>query len=348
MIREEFGSDFHYVLSEKWRNLDAVNSFFDKKDYSLHFSGRSALYSILKSGIEEFGWKTIAVPSYYCHEVYSFIEKLPIRIQYYEITPFFDRAVSLKNWEDTDQTAILIVDYFGLGKPNIENIEESVIIEDLTHNLGEIKNSNAHYCFGSLRKVLPLPVGGFSYSPKKLNLEVPLQNLKAEDIAVKKIVGMYLKKMYIEQNFHEKDTFRTLFAESEHDFEESFTYGALPKIVNELLRTLRVNEIVLKKRDNLRFAKQLLKPTEIFQVISNNNNSEFALILKFNDCEKRDSMKHFLIEERIYPIVLWPDQKSEANRNFQDSILFIHFDFRYNNNQIEHIISKINQYTNNA
>jgi hypothetical protein len=348
MINKEFGSDFHYVLSEEWRDINTANSYLNKKGFSFHFSGRSALYSILKTGIDEYEWKKIVVPSYYCHEVYHFIASLPITIEYYNITPLEETIISLKNGDDDGQTAVLIVDYFGISKLNYNHIKNASIIEDLTHNLAEIKNSKAHFCFGSLRKVLPLPVGGFCYSPKKLKLSSPDQNIIAESVAIEKFTGMYLKALYLKNQFNNKDIFRSLYTNSENDFELVSTNSQLPKIVFEYLKTLRIEKIILQKKENLRLAKKLLKPNKIFSVMNVNDDSEFALTLKFKETTKRDLLRIFLIEEKIYPIILWPNQWLKKNKEFEDSILFIHIDFRYNDFEIKYIVSKINQYIVNA
>ena len=52
MNRKEYGSDFHYIDSPEWRNVNSSNSFFDDDNLSLYYSGRAALYSIIKNGIK--------------------------------------------------------------------------------------------------------------------------------------------------------------------------------------------------------------------------------------------------------------------------------------------------------
>ncbi|HAR73186.1 MAG TPA: hypothetical protein DCR77_07235, partial [Flavobacteriaceae bacterium] len=79
MINKEFGSDFHFLAEKKLINYNSLNDLENFVD-EFYFSGRVALYEILKFGIEQKGWKKLYVPSYYCQEVYHFIRNLNISI----------------------------------------------------------------------------------------------------------------------------------------------------------------------------------------------------------------------------------------------------------------------------
>jgi hypothetical protein len=52
----------------------------------------------------------------------------------------------------------------GVKKLDTSFLKKSVIIDDLTHNLLSFNESNADYCFASLRKQIPIAVGGFCLS----------------------------------------------------------------------------------------------------------------------------------------------------------------------------------------
>src|SRR5690606_33107717 len=154
---KEYGSDFHYVNDRRFRIDAEEDNIFST--LPLYYSGRSALYAIVENGINQFGWQKIYVPTYYCHEVYDFIRPLKIVIEYYEHNPFASRTEF--PFQDEPDHVVLVVNYFGVSMLDVTKYRSLVVIADLTHDLSAIEASQADYIFGSLRKVLPMPVGGF-------------------------------------------------------------------------------------------------------------------------------------------------------------------------------------------
>lgn len=348
MNRKEYGSDFHYIDSPEWRNVNSSNSFFDDDNLSLYYSGRAALYSIIKNGIKYNAWHTIAVPSFYCHEVVYFIKSLPITVEYYEVTPFKDKSFNKAGWIDSEQTVVLIVDYFGMDKLDYSHLKKSIIIEDCTHNIESIYSSDADYCFGSLRKVIPIPVGGFCYFKNSKPIELAPANLQADNTAMGRLSAMYLKSLYLQGQFDNKDVFRNLYSTTEEKFANDFAFSDLPNLVRDYLDTLLISKIIKAKKDNLSLAKSLMKTNNSFELISSKENNDFALTMQFDTHRVRNAFRKYLIEHNIFPIVLWPNQFSDANKQFEETILFIHVDFRYNREDITLIVNKINQYFDNA
>ncbi len=344
MNEMEFGSDFHYIDSAKWRDASTPVPFFSNEDLSYYYSGRAALFTLINWGIENHGWKCLKVPSYYCHEVIQFIRPLPIDIEYYEITPFKEKSLDFWKHNDHPKMVVLVVDYFGLNKPDYSQFQKSVIIEDLTHNLSAIGKSIAPYAFGSLRKILPVPVGGFCYSKQSIFKDSKRENLDAENAAVSRLTAMYLKKLYLENKFEDKEFFRSLYSSTEEKFGSKFANSSFPNSIKGYLHSLLVSNIIEAKAENLQFAKSKLIKNDYYELKTSKENTDFALTLLFKDRSIRDNLKRYLIKQKIYPIILWPNQFSKANKEFEDKVLFIHIDFRYNLNQIALFIDKINNY----
>ena len=171
---KEFGSDFHVCLKEDFLQHDETNIFFDKERFSLFFSGRSALYSLLKYGIEKYNWRKVYFPDYYCHEVIEFVRSLSIEIAYYEFNPYLDSEKEVIEVDDHEGNVIVTVLFFGITTPRLNYSKKAALIEDVTHNILAFKESRADYCIASLRKQLPVPCGGFTYSP----LNKPLPHVK--------------------------------------------------------------------------------------------------------------------------------------------------------------------------
>lgn len=340
-MNKEFGSDFHYPSKEITTDGKSV---FDSLDFVFSFSGRSGLYGILKEGISRYGWKRIYMPSYYCHPVVDFIRCLPVEIVYYNYNPFefFDSI----DFIDSPESVIVNVDYFGLKKMNIAYVKEAIIIEDLTHNIESIFQSTAHYCFGSLRKELPVPVGGFCYSP--INLELPSfhPNFESDRLASKKFAAMILKREYLDGNINDKDVYRGLFEKSEEGFNESYTNSAMPEWVKSLLFSLDVKKINTLKQANIEFAVRELKAIDQLKVNLNNTNNSFGLILECETAIIKNQLKDYLVNNKIYPAVLWPNQQQDKDVLGASKMLFLHMDFRYSLNEIETIILKLQNFFN--
>jgi len=342
MINREYGSDFHYISSQIYR--EDKNTCFFEKEVQFYFSGRVALKVVLLDSIAYRSLNKLYVPSYYCHEVYDYIKDLNIVIEFYECNPLKNKLPA--DIEDKIDHGIIVVNYFGLGSPSLTGYKNLITIEDLTHNLELIEESNADYVFGSLRKILPMPVGGFVKT--KNTLSQLTKSDFAEEVTLEKLTGMVLKKKYLEGTFKEKEVFRDLLMNAETSFENSQTFTSLPLLLENYFFELEIAKIIDIKKKNSNLAKENLIAHSSFSLLSNSLNTEFSLILKFESVEQRDELKNYLISKQIYPMVLWPNQIYQDDMILEKTILFIHIDFRYSSEDILHITNNINHFYNNA
>lgn len=345
MNSKEYGSDFHYLNCGKFRTHWDKPNFFPVFPY-LYCSGRAALYNIIKNGIQRFAWKKLYVPSYYCHEVYDFIQPLSIEIDYYQYHPFLTDSDFF--FQDRTDHVVLLVNYFGIDLLDVSRYENLTTIEDVTHNLLASQTSSANYVFGSLRKVLPVPVGGFAKANDSSELSLPPSSLEAEDQALQKLTAMYLKRQYLAEGLDVKPLFRSLYSDGEQAFSENWANCALPEIIKPYLYSLDVEKIVEAKRTNAKTIRGLLGDNHLFEVISNPWFDEFGCILRFQSTEMRDRLKTYLLKNHIYPFVLWPNQISERDRMVADSLLFLHIDFRYNKEDMAYFAETINHFSSYA
>ncbi|MCH3884621.1 hypothetical protein [Tenacibaculum aquimarinum] len=214
MMNLEYGSDFYLMASEEFMNGEK-ESFFDEKRFNFFISGRSSLYSLLKNGIEKHNWEKVFIPSYYCKEVLPELSSLPLEIEEYKFNPFLDSENKELSLEDKSKNVLISIDFFGVNKINSEKYNNLFVIEDLTHNLYSIPFSKADYVFASLRKELPVPCGGITYSPKSLYLSQGKKDETANEVSLKKLTGMYLKKQYIEGLITNKEIYRELLKDGE-------------------------------------------------------------------------------------------------------------------------------------
>lgn len=345
MKNKEYGSDFHYISDWSFRSVGREENTFSSIAH-LYYSGRAALHAIIENGITQYAWKKIYVPSYYCQEVYDFIRPLNIQIEYYQYHPFSKNLDFL--FEDEEGHVLLVVNYFGIDILDIGLYKHLVVIEDLTHDLSAIDNSRADYVFGSLRKVLPLPVGGFAKAMNQHQLPLPSKSFAAEEAALKKWTAMYLKRRYLETGQDVKSLFRSLFMSGEETFDKEWTNVELPAIVKPYLYSLNIEQIVKTKRENAEIITQQIRQNDLFDVISSSVFNQFGCILRFQSGKTRDLLKKYLIERAIYPFILWPNQITQMDKAIADSLLFLHIDFRYDNRDMNYLAETINNFSSHA
>lgn len=344
-MSKEYGSDFHFCTDKKFLLLENKNDKFLKNNFSYFFSGRSALFHILKQGIENENWSDVYFPSYYCHEVVEFVKNLPVKLHYYKFNPFLDNEkIKIK---DKKNIVIINVNFFGIVKIDFSNYIKAIIIDDLTHDILSYKHSNAHYCFASLRKELPCAVGGFCFSPKKKKLPKPEYNIQSEKIAIIKLYAMALKSNYLLDQLDSKNEFRELFEFVEKEFKHKTNNTMMPKIAKEMLCKLNITKIKLQKSQNVVRALLGIKKNGNLELnIKSNIKTSLGLILKCKDKENRNSLRQYLIKNNIFPAILWPNQKNKRDILIENTTLFIHLDYRYNQKNVNDIVNKINTFYN--
>lgn len=342
MTTKEFGSDFHFVEGGEFRTLGTVSSFW--RGVNFYFSGRSALRAILLHGISDLNWKKLYVPSYYCQEVYHFMKDLPIALEFYECIPFNDSP--LPDIEDVAENVLMQVNYFGHTTAEPAHWKNVATIDDITHDVNRLHESTADYVFGSMRKELPVPVGGFVRT--KTALPAPIYTDEAEAITLTKLCGMVLKQRYLEGQFDNKPVFREWLVMGEENFENRSAHGALPQLIQDYVFSLDVKTIKDAKKRNNRILQELLYTNSHFEVMSAGADQDFGLMLRFSERRTRNHFRDYLIQNSIYPAVLWPGQDTVEGQHTENVLLFIHSDFRYSEDDMTFISSVINEYKNDV
>lgn len=339
MQNKEYGSDFHYVTLTDFQLSSSKSSFFDSFT-KFYFSGRSALRAILLHGVSNYHWKKIYLPTYYCHEVYDFISDIDLEVEYYFCNSLLNQLPL--TIDDNGNNVLLIVDYFGVNSPEVTHLKNIIKIEDVTHNLGAVHKSKSDYVFGSLRKTLPIPVGGFVKSKEKLP-DIGVSSF-AYEIAEEKKLGMLLKSKYLKGELVDKAVFREVLIDAEHAFSNLDSFSEMPNTVVDIIKSIDVSKILDLKRKNSQLLKQQIIKSDIFNLVISLNNTEFALIFKFDKNEERENLKQYLISKAIFPMVLWPNQLNITDKEIEQTLLFLHIDFRYSTEDVTYIVNQINQY----
>lgn len=289
------------------------------------------------------------MPTYFCEESLECISRAGIKLCHYRTTPLSnpDDIPSLVDVEDGD--GLLIVNYFAhFGRRHFSGVR-CEIVEDHTHNLiGDwAGNSEADWCIASLRKTLPIADGGILWSPKGHSLPArPSINQAAIDVIDKRFCAMKLKERYLSGEHFDKDFFLRLFRETEDAF------GMLPislisDVSYQIISRLDITTWYAAKKDNFRLLKGQLTVAKSIRMLLPENNTDipFSLILLFKDSAHRNVVRKALISQSIYPAVLWNIEtvNDSAAKHIGDTMLSIHCDGRYSQNDMTVLSNLINE-----
>ena len=335
---KEFGSDFHYITSERHRD-NSLSSFYPSANY--YADGRQALIHLYKSQ----GWQRLWVPEYFCYDVIASLKDAGLDLRFYADYPGNkDDSTTLeaiqRNGYFKPCDAIMRVNYFGTRSyRSPEKLSVAAVVEDHTHDLigGWAMNSHADWCIASLRKTLPIPEGGILWSPVGLKLpKTPVSSQKNEEIATIRLEAMKLKAKYLAGENVEKAAFRAGFVDTEEYFDHA-PVSALDTQSQEYLKGFDIREWYNKKRANWEQLRDLKKDGVRVLGVENMGCYPFSLVLLFDSLDERDRVRKELIAHQIYPAILWNVPSPTEGEVFKISrgMLSIHCDGRYNAEDIQ-------------
>lgn len=338
----EFGSDFHHVKSYCTGHIPLSDTF---ENAILLADGRQCIVALVR----QYRWRRIWMPDYFCYEVIESIkEQTGIEIMFYMDNPLEDGNVDTLLFKPGD--VLLRMNYFGLRDVRFNTSISIPVIEDHTHSpFGPwALNSDADWCVSSIRKTLPIPEGGVMWSPKghRLTIEIPAIDA-SEEIAKIRWIGMEMKADYLAGRGVSKEEFRKKYTETEEWFN-----NAEPSLIDERTRlyldgVFDYSSWFEAKQRNWSLLKELISPTEKIRVLSPESPlcAVFSLALLFENKDQRDNVRMRLIENSVYPAILWtvPRTASEGSRRFSERMLSIHCDGRYNENEIRQLAEIINK-----
>ena len=159
---KEFGSDFHLIDSFLSKRAHLTDVY---REVVLMADGRQCIVTL----IQQYGWKRMWMPEYFCYEVIATIAKQTgIEIVYYLDLPKGNDGMMVEALPYQNGDVLFRVNYFGMRDFRSNKNIPIPVIEDHSHDLlGHwALYSDADWCIASLRKTLPLPEGGMMWSPK--------------------------------------------------------------------------------------------------------------------------------------------------------------------------------------
>lgn len=309
------GSSFHEILAEPKLKVSTKSVW---NGYALYLSGRYALLDLVLYKKKYEGLTEIYIPSYYCHDVTRLIEN-QIRVHFYECSPISVVDLSIFPHGAT----VVLVEYMG-NKVKVSGDNMLKVIMDKTHNpfLEHSYPFTPEFQFGSLRKVLPTGEGGFLFP--KLNYSFKKTVYTHNDKLTSLKSAMYFKKLYLDGKEVDKNNFLKEFGAFEAFLNSTTDVYGISKLTLAYLSELDINNIYQKKDKNLEFLYSYYKNNEKIKFFKNNCYFSFFISL-----DNYNFIRMWLINNNVYPIVLWPDYEGNTHLINGDVLVSLHADFRY-------------------
>lgn len=339
-----------YEIGSFYPKLDLITAdYMWHKTGKINFlaSGRDALYGLLlelTQNNKNSNFK-IWIPSYYCHSLTMTLNKSH-HINIYESRPY--GPINISNYF-TEDDLIIVPEYFG-HKSCIKFRGNPRIILDKTHNpiTNYTYEYNVDYIFGSLRKVLPLADGGFyiknDNSSNRTGLESTYPISDTHRLSYEAInTAMQLKTKYLDGIISEKEFYLDLYNYGESQIGTDITPSGI--LSNRTLISYADIQYYINARINNNHELRSLfdKYSLNFKYI----DTTLFFTLSFKSISERESFKKHLIENNIYPSVLWPVNSRYMLKDdiqISETSLVLPTDFRYNFQDMEYIVSIAKQY----
>ncbi len=344
----EHGSEFHWPWIGDY-SIDVHLSPW-KSDAVFAGSGRDALRLLLSFGRKKLGWTRVLLPSYLCQEVAN-----AILADGFEIKVFFDDPRKQINPPEPQQNdVLLIVNTFGVRERTKPGMASSgTIIEDHTHDPWSdwARTSHADYCIASLRKTLPIPDGGVVWSP--LGKPLPSSPVLTESHHVSaslKVEAMILKTFYLKNFYSSKKAFREL-ADAGEKLISSGKVSAISLISAAIINCFPARIWRARRLENFNRLTIQLKEINCIEVIHPRDpgSCPFSIVLLMQDTESRDGLKEFLIENNVFPAILWPFEHPavilpKSTLELSRNILSLHCDGRYESADMDKVAKLVHRY----
>lgn len=337
---KEFGSDFHLVENYNSGRAHLTDVF---RNATLLADGRQCIVALIR----QYGWRRLWFPEYFCYEVMDSIqEQTGIELITYEDSPLKEGKVELLPFEKGD--ALLRMNFFGMRDMRSNKNISVPVIEDHSHDpFGHwALYSDADWCISSIRKTLPIPEGGMAWSPKGhvLTIDLPFSK-ENENIAATRWEGMKMKLKYLQGVDISKEEFRRKYTETEKWFD-----NAEPALIDQKSREYVSNHFDLNlwlgaKRRNWRQLKEFVNKNNCTVMTSEHEScTMFSLVLLMDDQKLRDGLRKKLIDNCVYPAILWklPATVSAASKDFSERMISIHCDGRYSDKDVNQLANILN------
>lgn len=358
-VIEEIGSEF-------W--IDDViavanNLYHDFKengfngDDRLVLSGRTAIDYICQDIAYSGKITTVYMPAYCCDSMIFPFKNRNVNVLFYDLV-YKDGRVSC----DIDTTLkvdlLYICNYFGFSTGvDIEVITSMqdqgvIVLYDRTHDLFNNENTLSlisDYTFCSLRKWVGIPTGAIV---SKRNGNFFQASLKECDFSESKYKGMRMKYDYLQGNaVVDKEDFLRLFTAFNKRLSDNYQNYSIDKMSLRLLHEQDFELVRTRRQQNAKLLYDGLSKLNNISVMFQYEDDSVPLFVPILvKKEVRNSLRDYLVSNKVYCPVHWPKSHSLPDLTqadiLYDSELSLVCDQRYDEKQMEKIVSLMKNYYN--
>lgn len=339
----ELGSEFHISLEKLSLVKNHLFEYLKKYKYEMFVSGRQAISCIPLKGK---GY--ILLPEYICESVLQCFQNY--EMVFYKIKKDFSiDEEDLKEKIKENMAALYVIHYFGkahseetlLTLKSIAEKNNAIFIEDTTQSLFSVRKLYGDYGISSIRKWMPIPMGGLLYSSFH---PLPDSSGYVRDTDNQRVEAMILKDLFLKGRLDCNLLYREIFEKCEQEMDDIFPIKKISDLTSFLLSCVDIPQLIEKRKENYYYLKEQLEQRKI----------STAICLGQEDCpftlpifvKERDEFRKYLIENQIYCAVHWPKDRwmSEQRENavfFSEHLISLPIDQRYEKKEMDYMLSVI-------
>lgn len=293
-------------------------------------TGRNSLEYVLRAN----EYKKIFLPYYTCGSVLEVINKLKIKIEFYNINSKFEPKFDFSNIKEDE--LFLYVNYFGV----CTNIVEKLIDIRNKNNFNIcIDNTQAFFIYPkgeehtiySARKFFGVPDGAYLYTNKFLDRDLD------KEVGYEKMSHL-IKRIDLDAQESYKDFKENSKRHSNQDIKE------MSNISSRILKSIQYENVIDKRNSNFKYINtNLSKYNKLkFDLDSLKGPMIYPLLID-NGVE----LRNFLISNKIYIAQYWNEVLDNVSSNsvecdFTNNLVALPIDQRYSFKEMDFIVQLIN------
>ena len=323
-----------YVQSKRWT--------LGQDEYA-YASGRAALFQILRYCRQSLGIRTILIPEYVCDSVVEAVRQSTLEIKTYPITDALQMDTNTLGKLDAKNTAILIVNYFGMADAESQkqyirtNYPDAIIIEDDVQAYYAYQKPLGveHFKFTSLRKWFAVPDGGLV----KTKYPMPIA-ANENTFAATKMAGATLKR--IREYLNHDEIYLEMLQRGEEMIDANLERG-LSDIAQRLMATIDTEQIAQQRLRNAHVLRERLKHIPLVKELMEQSEDAVPLFIPIY-VNNRDEVRRAMFDAGIFCPVHWPNQQTEHAQALAQHELSLIIDQRYDEADMNRIVEIIEKY----
>ena len=336
MIGGEFDIDVQRIQSQWQNNILS-------EGVATYSTGRSALYHIIKSAMNEKAVSQVMVPDYLCSSVLVPIQKLGFEPVFYTLNDNLEMDRSRFAELYKKSSLVIIINYFGLMDITnqvqyVRDLDaESIIVEDDVQAYYDFEKANTEvdYRFTSLRKWFALPDGGLVKSKN-----TPLKSIESPNTFHQyKVAGSILKTLR-NPDYYDDSVYLELFEKGESLIDDDIEKG-MSSITREHILYTAVERISYIRNRNANYIIEGLKNMNLDTILPVTEGKTPLFVPIW--LEDRNKVRRAMFQQDVFCPVHWPLEGMPVKKGAEmaEHELSIIVDQRYTHDDMNLILNII-------